>query len=239
LIISKVIISAAIISTAFLAVIFKKIDLNGALVGISLAFVIWIGTGEVALLSLFTFFIIGTLASSWKKDAKARLRLDQEYDGKRGIQNVLANGGTAGILSFLAFIIPEYHHILFIMAITSFAAACSDTLSSELGNVYGRKYFNIITLKPAQRGIDGGVSLEGFGFGIFGSLIIALLPVLFQADLKVFVIIAISGFLGNIIDSILGATLQQKGKLSNHEVNFWATLIASLISLGLILLFKI
>jgi uncharacterized membrane protein len=86
------------------------------------------------------------------------MKLAQENEGKRSIRNVLANGGVAGILSFIAFILPEYHFTLFTMAIASFAVACSDTLSSELGNVYGRNYFNIISWKSAPRGVDGAVS---------------------------------------------------------------------------------
>lgn len=230
----EIIISSLILIAALLAVASKKIDVKGALVGISMAFIIWIGTGEVVLLALFTFFVLGTLASSWKKAEKSELRLAQENEGKRSIRNVLSNGGVATILSFCAFLLPYYHSTLFIMAIASFAVACSDTLSSELGNIYGRKYFNIITLKSAPRGMDGAVSTEGFLVGILGSAVIAALPMLFHIDWKLFGIVTLSGFLGNIIDSILGATLQQKGKLSNHGVNFWATSAGSMISLAVI-----
>lgn len=230
MIISKVIISLLIVLGGLLAFFIKKIDLKGSVSGIALAFIIWFGSGEVALLSLFAFFVVGTIASSWKKDQKAQLKLAQENDGKRGVYNVLANGGAAGVLSFFAFMLPEYHYIFFLMVLTSFSAACSDTLSSELGNVYGKNYFNILTLKPAPRGMDGVVSMEGFGFGIAGSIMIASLPLIFQVDIKVLLIVSISGFLGNIIDSILGATLQQKGILNNHSVNFFATLSSAFIT---------
>jgi uncharacterized membrane protein len=147
----EIIISLAIVSAAVFALALKKIDLQGALVGIALAFIIWLGVGEVVLLGLFAFFVLGTLASSWKKEQKLAMKLFQENEGKRSIRNVLANGGVAGILSFIAFILPEYHFTLFTMAIASFAVACSDTLSAELGNVYGRNYFNIISWKSAPK----------------------------------------------------------------------------------------
>lgn len=227
----EIIISSAILTAAALAMALKKIDLKGALVGIALAFIIWLGLGELALLALFTFFVLGTLASSWKKGQKSALKLAQENDGRRSIRNVLSNGGVAGILSFIAFILPAYHSIFFTMVIASFAVACSDTLSSELGNIYGHKYFNIISWKSASRGVDGVVSAEGLLVGIVGSAAIAALPMIFQADWRLFAIVTIAGFLGNIVDSILGATLQQKGKLSNHDVNFWATASGALFSL--------
>ena len=64
-----IIISTIIILAAILSVILRKMDAKGALVGTVLAFLIWKGTGEIVLLSLFTFFVIGTFASSWKKNA--------------------------------------------------------------------------------------------------------------------------------------------------------------------------
>lgn len=220
----KFIITTAIISTAITAIYLKKIDLKGGITGIALSFIIWLGSGEIALLALFTFFVLGTLASSWKKEKKLQLKLYQENDGKRSIRNVLNNGGVAGFISFIAFVMPEHHTVLMTLILSCFATACSDTLSSELGNIYGSRYYNIINWKVAKRGIDGAVSLEGFGFGILGSVFIAFIPMLFQPDITMFLIISLSGFLGNIIDSILGATLQQKNILNNHSVNFVATL---------------
>lgn len=216
---------------AFIAIAIKKIDLKGGLSGIALSHIIWLGGGEIVLLALFAFFVFGTLASAWKKEIKSKLNLYQENEGKRSVKNVLSNGGVAGIISFIAFIIPEYHMIFFIMAISSFAAACSDTLSSEFGNVYGNKYHNIINWKRSNRGIDGVVSLEGLGFGILGSCLIAIIPMFFHLDFTIFFIISFAGFSGNIMDSILGATLQQKKTLNNHSVNFLATFFSAVISL--------
>jgi uncharacterized protein (TIGR00297 family) len=229
---AEIIISSAIVLVAALSVSLKKIDIKGATVGVAMAFIIWIGIGEVVLLALFTFFVLGTLASSWKKEQKSVLKLAQENDGKRSIRNVLSNGGVACILSFIAFLLPDYHTTFFTMAIGSFAVACSDTLSSEIGNIYGRKYFNIISWKSASRGVDGVVSMEGLLVGIFGSAVIAALPMLFHIDWKLFAIVTASGFLGNIMDSILGATLQRIGLLNNHGVNFWATASGASISLA-------
>ncbi len=226
----KLIISAAIIITAILAISLKKIDLKGGLTGVALSFIIWLGSGEITLLGLFSFFIFGTLASSWKKEKKVQQKLYQENEGKRSIRNVLNNGGVAGFISFVAFLLPEHHTLFMTMVLSCFATACSDTLSSELGNIYGTKYYNITNWKKATRGIDGAVSLEGFGFGIIGSVLIAMIPIFFQPDITMFVIIALSGFLGNIIDSVLGATLQQKNVLNNHSVNFFATLSSACIS---------
>ena len=220
---------------AILSYVFKKIDFKGAMLGAILAILIFFGGGLECLLALFLFFIFGSYASSWKKDKKKLYKLVQENDGKRSISNVLANSGVAAVLSLLAIIVSNFHDILLIMIMASFATACSDTLSSELGNVYGKRYYNIITLKSSKRGLDGVVSIPGLWFGVIGSLIIALSSFPFHQDYKLILIITISGFSGNIIDSFLGASLQRKGYVNNHQVNFLATLIGSLFCLLLIL----
>lgn len=216
--------------TAYLSIRIDKIDIKGAFSGVMLSFIIWIGGGLESLLALFLFFVIGTFASSWKKKDKIKHNLAQENDGKRGISNVLANGGVAGILSIIAIVFSEHHELLRLMIIASFATACSDTLSSEFGNIYGKKYFNIITLKPSKRGLDGTISIQGLWFGLIGSFLIALCSIPFHNGTYTIVIITICGLAGNIMDSILGATLQRQGYLNNHQVNFWATLTGAIMT---------
>ncbi len=225
------IVLGAIVLTAILGFISKKIDFNGAITGSVLAMIIFFGAGLESLIALLIFFVLGSYASSWKKDIKKQFSLTQENEGKRGIANALANGGTAVLLSIIAILATDYQHIISMMIIASFATACSDTLSSELGNIYGKKYFNIVTLKSSIRGLDGAISKQGLWFGVLGSLAVELSTFAFQKDYKLIFILTVSGFLGNIIDSVLGATLQRRRYLNNHHVNFLATLTGSLFSL--------
>jgi uncharacterized protein (TIGR00297 family) len=233
----EIIILIAVVIIAFLALYWKKLDFPGMISGIVAALCIWAGSGESALVALFLFFVLGTAASSWQKERKKVLMIAEANEGKRGMINVFANAGIAALLSLGAIVFPEYLHLLSVMAISSLAAACSDTLSSELGNVYGSKYFNIITLKPGKRGVDGVVSLEGFFFGLVGSTCIGCLTFFYDFTIMEFVIISISGFSGNLIDSFLGATLQKNGTLSNNQVNFWATLSGALLSFLMLIIF--
>lgn len=221
----------SILATAILGFVFKKIDFKGAFLGAILAILIFYAGGPECLLALFLFFIFGSYASWWKIDKKKLYKLVQENDGKRDISNVLANGGAAGLLSITAIVLPNFQNSIILMIMASFATACSDTLSSELGNVYGKKYFDILTIKPSKRGLDGTVSVHGLWFGLIGSLLIALGTFPFHKEYKTTLIITICGFSGNVIDSILGSTLQRKGYINNHQVNFLATLIGALFAL--------
>ena len=118
------------------------------------------------------------------------------------------------------------------MIIASFATACSDTFSSEFGIVYGKKIVNIINFQSVNRGTDGGISLQGLFFGLFGSMIISTSMFIFYYDYQTVIMITLFGLIGNLIDSILGATLQRRGKLNNHQVNLFATLSGALLALA-------
>jgi len=107
-----------------------------------------------------------------------------------------------------------------------------------VGYRYGRKYYDIISLQASNRGKDGSVSINGFLFGVIGCSLIATTTLFLDNNFKIILIIIVSGFVGNISDSILGATLQQRGILNNHSVNFIATLIGSIISLILLAVFS-
>ena len=238
IIIQNSLITILIFFAAILGFVLNKIDFKGALTGAILAMMLfWFGGGLESLVALFLFFLLGSYASSWKKDIKTQYKIIQENHGERGISNVIANGGIAGLLSILALVLKDHQSTIVLMIIASIATACSDTLSSELGNIYGKKYFNITNLKRSKRGLDGVISITGLWFGFMGSFAIALGTFVFNHDMKKLLIVTVSGFMGNLVDSVLGGTLQQKGYINNHQVNFLATFSGALICLLLFLLF--
>lgn len=98
----------------------------------------------------------------------------------------------------------------------SFAVAAADTRASEVGVLSKRKPINILNLKPLEAGMSGGISLLGTTFAFLGSLFISLihfiLNIIIFRDIKEGLIYSIYclliGFLGAVIDSLLGASLQ-------------------------------
>jgi len=111
-----------------------------------------------------------------------------------------------------------------------FAAATADTFSSELGNVYGKRFFHILSFQPAKKGGNGIISREGTLWGIVGSTLIALIYGIFYGVSFDLLIIIIAGTAGNIMDSLLGAAYEDKGYLTNNMVNFLNTVTAVLIA---------
>jgi uncharacterized protein (TIGR00297 family) len=207
-----------------------KLTLYAAVTGGVIAILIFIGAGYTGLTMLAVFFIFGTLATSWKKGDKLQAKSVKDQSVKRNTGQVIANGGVAAITGALACFIPEKAELFRLMMAGSLASAIADTLSSELGMVFGRRFYNIITLKREEKGLDGVISLEGTVTGTIGSAIIALIyGIGFGWDIRILFII-IAGTLGNLSDSVLGALLERKHYLNNDAVNFLNTLIAALMA---------
>lgn len=222
-----------IIVGGILAAIFKKLTPSASATGCILACMVFAGGGYPGITIMAVFFIAGVLVTTWGANNKFKLGLAENKSGMRNTAQVLANAGAPAIagLLHLLHIIPLSLSVLIIAS--CFSSAIADTVSSELGNVYGRKYYNILTLKKDKRGLNGVVSAEGFLFGLTGSLLIAAIYAFsFGWNINA-VIIIVCGTAGNIIDSVLGATLETKGKLGNNAVNFLNTFFAGILAVAL------
>lgn len=212
----------------------RKLTIPAAATGGVAAFIIYAGSGVTGMVLLATFFILGVTATSHKWHTKKKSGFTDNDKGERTTGQVLVNSGCAIIVSILmlARLLEADKGLLMIAG--GFAAAAADTVSSEMGNIYGRRFYNIVGFKSAIRGINGAISIEGTLAGIAASILIALCYLLTVGWLPAHLaVIVIAGTIGNIIDSLLGATLENKGILGNNAVNFINTCAGALAALGL------
>ncbi len=246
-----------LVAGAAASVRWKKLTPAAAGTGILLGWAIYSGGGWLGLVLLAFFFVTGTAATSWKKKDKLLIRGSSAHEPTRRPGQVIANAGTAAIMGIAAVLHPASHLLFTFMMAASLASATSDTLSSELGMVYGHRCFNILTGKKDQRGLDGVISLEGLLIGLVGSASIAAVYGLGTGLLATqpstatpphflpfpamqhlpghsltlqLLIITLAGVAGNLVDSLLGATLERRGHLSNDAVNFLSTLVAAILA---------
>jgi uncharacterized protein (TIGR00297 family) len=220
----------------FLSVRRGKLTTPAALTGGLLGWAIFLGAGFSGLAMLATFFVLGSWATSHRLTYKVQLGVAEANKGRRKASQVIANAGIGAIAGLLAWIFPSQAPVFQLMLAAAFASATADTLSSELGNLYGRRFYNILTFRPDQRGENGVVSLEGTALGLVGSTVIA---VIYGAGFGWGwhpVSIVVAGTIGNLSDSVLGATLERKRLLNNDAVNFLNTAMAALAVLWIYLL---
>ncbi|NCB24984.1 MAG: DUF92 domain-containing protein [Bacteroidia bacterium] len=163
---------------------------------------VWIGIG------LLTFFVLGSAASRLKNERKRIAEARQEEGGARNWKQVLCNSLPACVLLWLALFLPD-QKFLVLLSFAVFSAAAADTFSSEIGMLSKGKVFNILNGKPIQSGVSGGVSWAGLGAGVLGSLLLSLLA-LPQFGWSGVAFVSVLGFIGSILDSILGSVFQRK-----------------------------
>ena len=205
----------------------KKLTIQAAIAGGLMGLTVFVSVGYSGLILLGSFFVLGVAATSWKKDRKRGG--EESLPQTRTVAQVFANGGVALLLSVLALIFPEKIRLLFVLIAASLAAATADTLSSELGTVYGKRFYNILSWKKEAGGLDGVISLEGTLIGVIGAFVIAIVYAFSHHSFYI-LHITVAGTIGNLCDSLLGAGLERKKWIGNNMVNFLNTLCAALVA---------
>ncbi|MBB2148905.1 DUF92 domain-containing protein [Pedobacter gandavensis] len=213
-----------------------KLTRYAALTAAVLGFLVASAAGLKGISLLGVFFVLSVLATSHKKAVKRLINKDSGEKQGRDAWQVLANGGVAGLTAILSLLNPAHQDLYLLMMAASLASALADTLSSELGMVYGKRFYNIITFKREANGLDGVISLEGSIIGAIGAGIIALIYAGFG---QLALIVIIAGIIGNLTDSLLGGLLERKHLIGNNMVNFLNTGFAAIVGLILALVFHI
>ncbi|MBX7221835.1 MAG: DUF92 domain-containing protein [Blastocatellia bacterium] len=209
----------------------KSVDWGGALSGGMIAFTLFAAFGWCGVAQLMAFFALGTASSKIGFQMKQKKGTAQEI---RTWRNAFANAGVGFGCAGAALLLPQYTFWLAGMA-ASFAAAASDTVAGEIGRVYGRNPRMITTLQPARSGENGAISMVGTLTGLLVAFVMAGITQMFHsgAGWKLLLVIGFTGFLGNLVDSLLGATLENRGLLNNEQVNFLCTLTAACLAVAL------
>jgi uncharacterized protein (TIGR00297 family) len=186
---------------------------------------------------LLAFFLLGSIFTRYKYNYKFARGIAEEKRGMRGYKNVFSNSLAALSLAVAYGILaqahpqPSYAKLLLPAYLGSVATACGDTLASEIGETHKGDPRMITTFKKVRSGTDGAVSRLGECAALFGASVIALFTyLLIKNDFSLLVAVIAGGFIGTNIDSVLGATLQQKGYISNNGVNLLATISGAVIS---------
>ncbi len=181
--------------------------LAGFVVGSIILMINWL-----SYLMLMTFFISASIVSRIDGGKKAISQNINEKGGQRDYLQVLANGGVGMVATVLYFLTKN--HLFLVATAISFAESNSDTWGSEIG-VFSRKDpISIINFKTLEPGLSGGVSAIGLIASLIGAFIISgvfsIFEKNFQRGLELFFLIGLAGFVGSIIDSIIGALFEVK-----------------------------
>ena len=200
---------------------------------------------QTALIPVLAVSLLAWIATRLGREQKERLGTAEQRHGRSEYQ-VAANLGAAAIASseFAQTWLTNTHWftrphlapaLLFAVGLAALAEAAADTVSSEIGQVFGGQPRMITTFRQVDPGADGAISLAGTLAGIAAAAIVALAGALaLGGGWEMFWIACAGGVFGLFFDSLLGATLERRGWLNNDAVNFLSTAGAAGFALGLL-----
>lgn len=203
-----------------------SVSRGGFVAGVGVGTLLFVFGGLAAFLALLGFFVLGTAATKLGWSRKAASGLQQEDEGARGAPHALANCGT-GLA--LALTMPFVEHpALGVALFAAFATAASDTLGSEIGQLYGRTPFLPTTFRRVPPGTEGAVSAEGTLAGVVGSLLLGLVG-LAAGLYGLFGLLAVvlGAFVGTTVESYVGAVWGQDARIGNEAMNFLNTVVGA------------
>ena len=199
---------------------------------------------RTALVPVLVLLVMTSLATRAGRRRKQSLGTAEKHGGREPSQ-VAANLGVAAIVSnplVLSWMSEQgwlAHRgssveALWVLGIAALAEAAADTISSELGQLMSGAPRMITTFRKAEPGTDGAISIGGTLAGIVAAGIVAAAGTWALDGGKIFLLVSwAGGIFGLLFDSLLGATLEQRGWLNNDAVNFLSTASAAGVAMAL------
>jgi uncharacterized protein (TIGR00297 family) len=195
----------------YLAWYLKALSVSGAWAATLIGSLIF-GLGGLSwAILLLTFFFSSTALSHSFTHHKNRLNEKFAKGSQRDWTQVFANGGLGALLIIMHLIYPDalWPWIAYAGAM---ATVNADTWATELGVLSKSPPRLITTGQIMERGTSGAITPLGTFATLLGALLIGSLTALLttpQFDFKTtLIIVTLAGFIGSLIDSLLGATVQ-------------------------------
>jgi len=201
----------------------------------------WLHGELMPLLAVFLLTFVATKVGRRKKET---LGTGESKQGRNAAQ-VAANLGVAAIVSSIepltsSLAVDRSFTFGAILALAALAEAAADTVSSEIGQVFGGTPRLLTSFRKVEAGTDGAVTLVGTLAGVVAAAVVAWIGIVrFASDWIIdsngpgasvgiffFLLCTGGGISGLVFDSLLGATAERRGWLNNDAVNFLSTLSA-------------
>ena len=193
---------------AMLAVGSKAMAEDAGIVAFFLfAFVGFFGEGFAPIIFIGILFVLSTAVSVIGK--KIEMKRGTRTDGHKARR---ANQIVAvGLFSVIALILhyvtrePVFYYIYYL----ALAEQIADSMASDIGRLTTKKNVSIITWRPVEKGISGGISTLGTAAAIISSFAIMSIPlILGKISVDAFLMISALAFIGTVVDSVVGALFQ-------------------------------
>lgn len=203
---------------------------DGAIAAGAVLLTIGILGGLDWLLMLVVFAALGFAVTKISFGKKKEKGLQEGKHGERDWKNIVGVSLAPAIVAIANFAFPGYYDIMAVAYLGSIAVAASDTVASEIG-VKDPRVWLITTFEKVDAGTNGGISVFGIIVSFIASAAVAIMGwfVLFHnLDWLLLIPMAI-GMTGNLLDSLFGATIEDR-YISKYTNNFITGLIGAVLA---------
>jgi uncharacterized protein (TIGR00297 family) len=233
----------------------KFASLPAALTGGALGVVIYFFAQPPGYALLVLFVLAGSLLSRLGLSTKEARGAAEANGGRRRVANVLANLAVPAC-ALLAYPATKGHPAALWAFAGALSAALADTASAEVGALASRQPRLITTGQEVPHGANGGVTWLGYAAAVLACALLAAVawaggfwriiehghawnaaPASLGRGLVLSATMLAAGLAGTTLDSLLGATLEDRlTGMNKHTVNFFCTLTGAAVAGGLGLL---
>ncbi len=211
------------------------VNASGLFAGLVIGAAVAVTLGLPGWLVLAAMFVLGTACTRWHYDQKMELGIAEESGGRRSWAHATAKCAAAVACAVAARLTSSdtWTSTLFVLGfVAALATAAMDTVSSELGPLYGR----VTVLPPSFRrvtpGTEGAVSVEGTLLGLAGAAVVALLAsALGLVPLWLSWAVVVGAFVGTSVESLLGAGGLGKTRASAAWLNVVNTAVGAAVAM--------
>ena len=215
------------ISFAVVARVMGAVTDGGAMAGVVAAFILMMAAGLRGFIPLVAVFVLTLVSTRWGYARKQRLGVAERRHGRTASQ-VLANLGPAAICALPAIWFPELSELLLVGTVAGLAEAAADTVSSEVGQATARSAYLITDFRDVPVGTNGAISVEGTISGCVAACIVSWISASCGVlDWRWTFAVAFAAIGGMFLDSIMGATWENAGRMGNDSVNFVSNVFAA------------
>eukprot|EP00898_Chlorokybus_atmophyticus_P004816 jgi/Chlat1/5335/Chrsp35S05267 len=216
----------ALVFTVGSPLLLRYLTPNGYANAFFLGLIVWRAFGGTGFAILCIYFLVGSRVTKLKMEQKEREGIAEKQSGRRsagGVWGSGAAGAFCGLCSVLGVGGAAVSGLWSLGFLASICTKLSDTVSSEVGKAYGQTTYLVTTLAKVPRGTEGAVSVEGTAAGAFASAMLAVIGQYYGLVDGTGVALCITAaFVANYLESLIGATLQEKPGwewLTNDLVN--------------------
>ncbi|QLH74460.1 MAG: DUF92 domain-containing protein [Methanomassiliicoccales archaeon] len=208
---------------SFISFRFELLTASGSVASFLIGSLIGV-LGSIGWLALLIVFALtGFMVTRYKFEVKRRKGLQEGTKGERTWRNVVANGLVPLLVAVIFYLSGDQgNETAGLVYLCAIGTAASDTIASEMG-VLSPRTRSIITFKRVEAGTNGGISLYGTAWAFLGACFASAVgwAVLFPGELPDVRIMvpAVMGFVGCNIDSVIGATLENRGYVGKLGTN--------------------